>query len=166
MTDLDPMAVALRIAAVLDEAKVAYAIGGALAYGLWGDPRGTHDVDLNLFVDAEVLGDALRVVSSAGVSIDVFAPSIPFSWEAGQTRVPIDGQEPRCSGRRGSTVAIDVAPRTVKRNGKAAKRAAQAGNRPEFSRFDDDGRSTVDQAMPESFLRSVLPSSRRSACFA
>jgi len=105
------MALALRLAAVLDGEKVPYAIGGALAYGLWGDPRGTHDVDLNLFVDAEMLGDALGVLCEAGVSIDVpaalreaeeggvlighydgmrvdlFAPSIPFSWEAGRTRV-------------------------------------------------------------------------------
>ncbi len=113
------MALALRLAAVLDEEQVPYAIGGALAYGLWGDPRGTHDVDLNLFVDAEMLGDALRVLCAAGVSIDVaaalkeakeggvlighydgmridlFAPSIPFSWEAGQTRVRLEvrGQE-------------------------------------------------------------------------
>ena len=37
--------------------------------------------------------------------------------------------------KKGGTVAIGVAHRTVERNGKAAKRAAQAGNRPEFSRL-------------------------------
>ena len=83
VTDLDPMALALRLAAALDEEQVPYAIGGALAYGLWGDPRGTHDVDLNLFVDAEMLGDALGVLCAAGVSIDVRAATHRESFTVG-----------------------------------------------------------------------------------
>lgn len=47
----DPFEIAAHLAAALDAAGVPYAIGGAIAYGLWGDPRGTSDVDVNLFVD-------------------------------------------------------------------------------------------------------------------
>ncbi len=35
-----------RIAASLDEAGISYAIGGALALGVWGAPRATKDVDM------------------------------------------------------------------------------------------------------------------------
>jgi hypothetical protein len=76
-----------------------------------GDPRGTYDVDINLFVDHEGLEQALDVLERAGVTIDraaahqadqegdvlvgwcdglrvdLFTPSIPFAWEAQKTRV-------------------------------------------------------------------------------
>ncbi len=103
------------LADALEEAQVPYAIGGALAYGLWGDPRGTHDVDINLFVEPAQLDGALTAMERAGtrfdraaahraaeegdvligdhhgMRIDVFTPSIPFSWEAGRTRVRVEG---------------------------------------------------------------------------
>ena len=104
--DLDAFTLALRLASSLDGAGIPYAIGGALAFGLWGDPRGTHDVDINLFVSHEELDRALDVLESAGLQIDrqaaheadqggdviigwcsgmrvdLFTPSIPFAWEA------------------------------------------------------------------------------------
>ncbi len=36
----DPAALALRLAARLEAAAIPYAIGGAVAYGFWGNPRG------------------------------------------------------------------------------------------------------------------------------
>lgn len=79
------------------------------------DPRGTHDVDINLFVDHDGLDGALDVLEAAGVTldrnaarqadaegdvvvgwcegmrVDLFTPSIPFSWEAMKTRVRMTG---------------------------------------------------------------------------
>lgn len=111
--ELDAFTLAMRLAAVLDREEVPYAIGGALAFGLWGDPRGTHDVDINLFIDHDALDGALDVLESAGVEldrqaaleadrqgdvfigwhsglrVDLFTPSIPFSWEAMQKTVRV-----------------------------------------------------------------------------
>lgn len=109
----------MLIAQRLDIHGVPYAIGGALAYGQYGIPRATNDVDVNVFVSpdglAEVLAalrdvgcdvDAVAAVAAAtdqgmfvarlaGFRIDVFTPSIDFSWEAQRTRVRhlIDGRE-------------------------------------------------------------------------
>ena len=74
---------------------------------MWALPRATKDVDLNLFVAPEALptaafdalsragvvfdrAEALREAAEEGLfigwvgacRIDVFTPSIPFSWEA------------------------------------------------------------------------------------
>jgi hypothetical protein len=104
----------MAIAQRLDERGIPYALGGALAYGIWAVARGTMDVVLNLFVDAAELGPSLDALESAGVlldrataedearnggqiigwlgacRIDVFTPSIDFSWEALRTRVRAD----------------------------------------------------------------------------
>ena len=107
----DPIEAALRVASALDEAEIPYALGGALAYGLWAVPRATVDVDINVFVEPDALDGALDALIRAGVQldraaayagavrdgmfvgrfgpfrIDVFTPSIPFSREAERTRV-------------------------------------------------------------------------------
>ncbi len=109
--------VAWRLASALEAARVPYAIGGALALGLWSDPRGTYDVDLNLFVDSAGLAAALDAMEVAGLSIDraaahaadqrgdvlvgrafglridLFTPSIPFAWEAMRTRRRVAGPD-------------------------------------------------------------------------
>lgn len=110
-TELVPaFEVASKLAAALEVAGIPYAIGGAIALGAWSDPRGTYDVDVNLFVDHDGIEAALNVLSAAGVAIDraaarradeagdvlvgyygalridLFTPSIPFAWEAMTTR--------------------------------------------------------------------------------
>ena len=106
----DPFVAAEEIAAALEAAGLPYAIGGSMAYGIWGDPRGTNDVDVNIFVDATQFEATLDALERAGVRIDrevalqgmadggqfmgwagpwrvdVYTPSIDFSWEAGRTR--------------------------------------------------------------------------------
>ncbi len=106
--------VGLAIAQVLESAGVPYALGGALAYGVWALPRATRDVDLNLFVAPEQLSAAFDALERASVvfdrteaarlsaddglfigwvgacRIDVFTPSIPFAWEALKTRVSME----------------------------------------------------------------------------
>jgi hypothetical protein len=106
--------VGLGIGQALELQQIPYALGGALAYGVWALPRATKDVDLNLFVPPEGLGAALDALAGAGVAfdrgeavrlsadeglfvgwvgacrVDVFTPSIAFSWEALKTRVAIE----------------------------------------------------------------------------
>lgn len=107
----DALDVALDVAEALERANVPYAIGGALSYALWGPPRGTLDIDLNLFVTAKDLGPVLVCLETLGAQLadadpiaaadqqgmfvarlgdfrlDLFVASIPFSWHALRTRV-------------------------------------------------------------------------------
>ncbi len=112
MTDPgDPLDAGLRLARVLEAHRISYALGGALAYGLWGVPRATVDVDVNVFVGPERLGEVFRALESIGIEVDeeearrandrqgmfavrfglfrvdVFTPSIEFYREAERTRV-------------------------------------------------------------------------------
>lgn len=86
----------------LDARQVPYAIGGAIAYGIWAVPRATQDVDVTVFVEGAELAlafSALRDLSAQfdeetarasasergdfratvkGMRLDIFTPSIPF----------------------------------------------------------------------------------------
>jgi hypothetical protein len=101
------------IAEALEAAGTAYAIGGALALAVAGVPRGTADVDVNVFVPLEQTEMVIDVLQRLGIQIDkaaaaertrrdgmfvgrwdgmridVFLPSIPFSHEAERTRVNV-----------------------------------------------------------------------------
>jgi hypothetical protein len=101
----------VRLAAAFDAAGIPYALGGALALGVHGVPRGTLDVDINVFVTDSELPPVIALLARVGVEldaaaaiprakrdgmfvgrwngirIDVFVPSIPFSDEAARTRV-------------------------------------------------------------------------------
>ena len=114
----DPFEAGLRIAQALEVYSISYALGGALAYGIWGIPRATIDVDVNVFVKDTELPDVFRALESLGIEldrktaeqehkargmfvgrwgmyrIDVFTPSISFAWEAERTRVGkrVEGQ--------------------------------------------------------------------------
>jgi hypothetical protein len=107
----DPLDAGLEIAGALDRAGIPYALGGALAYGLWGVPRATVDVDVNVFVEDDGLPAVVTTLRELGVEIelaqarsesaatgmivahwdlfriDIFTPSIAFAWEAMRTRV-------------------------------------------------------------------------------
>jgi hypothetical protein len=99
--------------------RISYALGGALAYGQYGIPRATNDIDVNVFVQPSDFGIVLAALRSLGISVDddaaraaadreglivlrfgdyrldVFTPSIAFSWEAERTRVRhvVDGTD-------------------------------------------------------------------------
>lgn len=107
----DAFEAAVAIGRSLERHGVSYAIGGALAYGQYGVPRATNDVDVNVFVGLDRLGDVLAALADVGVTasqaeaaravasegmfivrlgefrVDVFTPSIDFVWEAERTRV-------------------------------------------------------------------------------
>lgn len=59
--------VARRLADALEAAEIPYAIGGAIAYGLYAPPRATNDVDLNIFLDPDRLGPALDALETLAV---------------------------------------------------------------------------------------------------
>jgi hypothetical protein len=101
--------VAGRLAEQLESRGQQYAIGGAIALGYWGAPRGTVDVDLTVYLAPEratecvwLLQDvgcelspkqaaqSLRehgfcTVRFAGMRLDVFLPIVPF-YEAARER--------------------------------------------------------------------------------
>lgn len=109
--DADIAEAARRVGFALEHAGVNYAIGGALALGVHGALRATRDVDVNVFCEPSQWPAALAALASAGVKleeqaalreaeaegwftgwlgavrIDVFVPSIEFSWEAARRRV-------------------------------------------------------------------------------
>jgi hypothetical protein len=114
---VDAFQAGLQIAAALERHGIPYALGGALAYGQYGIPRATNDVDVNVFVGPDRFDDVFDALRSLGVvvdapaarsaaereglmifrlgplRIDVFTPSVDFSWEAARTCVghEIDG---------------------------------------------------------------------------
>lgn len=105
------------IADALEQANMPYAIGGALALAIAGVPRGTLDVDVNVFAAEEFVPEAIRILQRLGIEldpteavaraqldgmfvgrwegmrIDVFLPSIPFAFEAQRTRIQVTDAE-------------------------------------------------------------------------
>lgn len=45
-----------------------YAVGGAIALGYYGEPRGTIDIDLNVFVTVDRAREVLHALSSLGLT--------------------------------------------------------------------------------------------------
>lgn len=105
----DVFEAALTLAETLERHAMPYCLGGAIAYGQYGIPRATKDVDINVFLEPDALtplivilqdlglrfpadpaGDAAReglvVAHWNGYRIDIFTPSIPFSREAERTK--------------------------------------------------------------------------------
>jgi hypothetical protein len=103
------------IATALETAGISYAIGGALALAIAGVPRGTADVDVNVFVSEQRLDDIVALLSDLGITvpttvaeevrergmfigrwdgmrIDVFLPSIAFAHEAERRRVRVEDE--------------------------------------------------------------------------
>lgn len=104
----------VAIADAFERAGLSYAMGGALAYGYWGLPRSTRDIDCTVFLPVDGLEPALGALERAGctvdhertkkeaaergefqaylgdVHVDVFVPIIPFYAEAERRRVQVD----------------------------------------------------------------------------
>ncbi|MBK9034781.1 MAG: hypothetical protein IPL61_26545 [Myxococcales bacterium] len=60
---------AARVADRFDEDGIDYAIGGALALGVWGAPRNTVDVDVTVFVDPAGVARVIDALERAGVML-------------------------------------------------------------------------------------------------
>jgi hypothetical protein len=117
MTPTAP-ALARRIADAFEAEGIPHAIGGALALAAWGFPRATNDVDIDVFVEVELLDRVLSTLERAGcvvdrnaclasardrgdfsvryqgMRMDFFVPSIPFyrSVEARVRPAPLQGR--------------------------------------------------------------------------
>lgn len=61
---------ARRLGHLLEHDGIEYAIGGALALGVWGAPRGTKDVDLSIFITPSEVDRMAEVFDRAGVMFD------------------------------------------------------------------------------------------------
>lgn len=59
--------IALQLAQALEPAEFDYAIGGAIALGIWSEPRGTVDVDVTIFASADEPSACLELLREAGV---------------------------------------------------------------------------------------------------
>jgi hypothetical protein len=55
----------------LTDAKVAYAIGGALALAYYAEPRSTIDVDVNIFVATDRWPDVRDALAPLGIDVTV-----------------------------------------------------------------------------------------------
>lgn len=60
----DPIALALRVASILDSHDVAYALGGSLASTIFGEPRGTVDIDMAVRLEEGHLAGLLKVLEA------------------------------------------------------------------------------------------------------
>ena len=65
---LTPPELAVKVCGMLRSAGIEHAMGGALALGFYAEPRGTYDLDLNVFVAAEEADEALHVLRDGGVN--------------------------------------------------------------------------------------------------
>lgn len=90
MSALPAPELARRLADVLEAAGLPYAVGGALALGVWGFPRATNDVDLDLFVEDEGLPRALEVLRAAGCDVDLPA-ALASARERGDLQIHFGG---------------------------------------------------------------------------
>jgi len=106
---INAAAVARQLAAQLELRHQEYALGGAIALGYWGTPRGTVDVDVTIYLPPDRPSDCIWLlddigckfsaaepleslrehgfcrVTYAGMRVDVFLPIVPF-YEAARTR--------------------------------------------------------------------------------
>jgi hypothetical protein len=99
---LDSGVVAVRLARAFEDRQTDYAIGGAIALGFWGEPRGTLDVDVTVFLPPDRPSEVVWLLQDVGcdvvatqassslrehgycsvqygpVRVDVFVPTLPF----------------------------------------------------------------------------------------
>lgn len=69
----------------LTEAKVPYALGGALALAYYAEPRATIDIDVNVFLPTARWREAIDELAALGVNVDPLDP--PALERDGQCRL-------------------------------------------------------------------------------
>jgi hypothetical protein len=74
------------IAQALEHARIPYAFGGAIALAYYAAPRGTEDIDVNVFLTAEEAGICLEQLERLGIESpaanhEMYDHSVVLSWE-------------------------------------------------------------------------------------
>lgn len=59
------------VARTLAAAGIPHAFGGAVVYNYVGEPRGTRDIDINIFLPPTESEATLRALENAGVPVDL-----------------------------------------------------------------------------------------------
>lgn len=72
----DVIDVGLALAGAFEASGISYPLGGALAYGLWGVPRATKDVDINVFVQSDELPKVVDALISRRIPADLPATAL------------------------------------------------------------------------------------------
>lgn len=83
-------ALARRLADALEAGGVPHGIGGALALGVWGFPRATNDVDLDVFVGPDALRPILELLQHAGCIVEIDA-ALDSARQRGDLKVLLEG---------------------------------------------------------------------------
>lgn len=92
MAEQTACSIARRLADVLEAHDIPYAIGGALALGYYAEPRGTVDVDINIFVTPpEAIDGLIQTLGQAGFQVERPDTVLRTATEDGQFRGRIDG---------------------------------------------------------------------------
>jgi hypothetical protein len=76
----------MGIARALGRARIPYAFGGAIALAYYAAPRGTEDIDVNVFLKVEEAEACLEELASLGIESpaadrDTHDPEVALSWE-------------------------------------------------------------------------------------
>jgi hypothetical protein len=88
------IAFTLRVHDALDEARIAHAFGGALALDYLVDPRGTVDVDVNVFSAVSQIDDVLAALGPVGLEpegdLDDWVPGAGLRLRSASEPYPVD----------------------------------------------------------------------------
>jgi hypothetical protein len=127
VTDATPDEIAERLVRLFERSAVPHAIGGALAFGFWASPRGTHDVDMNVFAGAERLEAVLDALLDDGFTVDR-AQAVEAVAEGGYVKAWFD------------SIPVDLFFNSIPLHDSAAKRVVRvpfgAGTAPILSAED------------------------------
>jgi hypothetical protein len=86
VTDLLLDSKVMGIAKALEHARIPYAFGGAIALAYYAAPRGTEDIDVNVFLNAEEAGTCLEELERLGIESsaadrDMHDHQVVLSWK-------------------------------------------------------------------------------------
>jgi len=76
----------MGIAQALEQARIPHAFGGAIALAYYAAPRGTEDIDINVFLKAEEAGTCWEELEHLGIQSpaadrDIHDHQVTLSWE-------------------------------------------------------------------------------------
>lgn len=61
----------VAVACALEGCGIPYAVGGAIAFGYAAEPRGTTDIDINIFLATRDSSAVLECLAGIGIPIDI-----------------------------------------------------------------------------------------------